>query len=665
MTDKRFVVLVLGPIVIASICFTAAASMAKPDTFALRFGALAGAACYASAWLIVSVFRSIAVRGSERCRDQAVIWSGVKDLASWTIAGSIAGLALTIGMRAGAGFEGAHRAERLAVLGITWTIISVWGGELVYIGLRSYAKRGDMDREWLARAAGWQGAAAATWSVFSAMALLGPHLLDLGGRSLAAFLAAASVTGATSVLLGSSARTAANLAAVAGRRLSLNEIAGIAGVLFAVFLGVGLSLLDNLLTALAVSRLPWLHDRPFLGDAVGLVLLICFSLVLSFFVNVNRFSLHAVYRNRLVRAFLGSARAAAQSDRVPDPFTKFDPSDDPPMGRLRKERPLHVINATLNVVSTDRLAWQERKAEPFTISPLACGNPSVGYRPTRRFGSRDEGVTLGTAMAISGAAVSPNMGYHSSPILGFLLMLFNARLGWWLGNPRGPHFEREGPIFSLAPLLQELAGQTTDQGSWIYLSDGGHFDNLGLYEMVRRRCRTIVVSDAGCDPDCTLGDLGDAIRKIYIDLGISIEFKSFDIAPRKNPPERGVYGAIGRIVYPGSAEPGWLLYLKPGYHGGEPTHVRSYAEVHKAFPHEPTSQQWFSESQFEAYRALGAHMMEQICDGGRPLDSLRHPSRLDLAQFRERAERAVLSPQAEGRFPLAARARSRHHRRYQ
>jgi hypothetical protein len=95
------------------------------------------------------------------------------------------------------------------------------------------------------------------------------------------------------------------------------------------------------------------------------------------------------------------------------------------------------------------------------MTPLACGNPFVGFVPTSFFGARRDGITLGTAMAISGAAVSPNQGYHSSPIVGLLLMLFNVRLGWWLGNPRsGPKFyRREGPLLSILPVLDELAGR--------------------------------------------------------------------------------------------------------------------------------------------------------------------------------------------------------------
>jgi len=92
-----------------------------------------------------------------------------------------------------------------------------------------------------------------------------------------------------------------------------------------------------------------------------------------------------------------------------------------------------VINATLNLVATTNLAWQERKAESFSISPFACGNPRVKYRSTASYGGPKGGITLGTAMAISGASLSPNQGYNSSPLVSLLMMLGNVRLGWWLG----------------------------------------------------------------------------------------------------------------------------------------------------------------------------------------------------------------------------------------
>ena len=192
----------------------------------------------------------------------------------------------------------------------------------------------------------------------------------------------------------------------------------------------------------------------------------------------------------------------------------------------------HVINIALNVVESKRLAWQERKAEPFTVSALHCGSAYKGFRPTKDYGGPEGGISLGTAMAISGAAVSPNMGYYSSPSIALLLALFNVRLGWWLGNP-GPEGEKsyqtEGPSFAVKPLIEEAFGQTTDDRPYVYLSDGGHFEDLGLYEMVRRRCRFIIVVDAGGDPHFQFADLGNAVRKISIDLGVRIRFEDLPV----------------------------------------------------------------------------------------------------------------------------------------
>ena len=115
------------------------------------------------------------------------------------------------------------------------------------------------------------------------------------------------------------------------------------------------------------------------------------------------------------------------------------------------------------------------------------------------------------------------MGYHSSPALAFLMTLFNVRLGWWLGNPGlagNDTWQRRNPRSSILPYIYEATGNTNDTYPYVYLSDGGHFENLGLYEMVLRRSHRIVVSDGGCDPKYVYEDLGNAVRKIRIDLGI-------------------------------------------------------------------------------------------------------------------------------------------------
>jgi hypothetical protein len=148
-----------------------------------------------------------------------------------------------------------------------------------------------------------------------------------------------------------------------------------------------------------------------------------------------------------------------------------------------------------------------------------------------------------------------------------------------------------------------------------------------LYEVVLRRCRFIFVSDAGCDPESKLGDLGNAIRKIRIDFGIPIRFeKEIEIYPNSNS-KQGLYCATARIDYDAvdkGTPPGRLFYIKPTLRGrGEhpvPYDVFSYGKTVDAFPHESTADQWFSESQFESYRALGFHSLEQILRGAAPQD---------------------------------------------
>ena len=229
----------------------------------------------------------------------------------------------------------------------------------------------------------------------------------------------------------------------------------------------------------------------------------------------------------------------AKEDRHPSAFTGFDAADDMPFERLRDVgRPLHVVNSTLNLVADNALAVAERKATSFTMSPLHAGSRHLGYRPAATYAS---GITLGEALTTSGAAVSSNMGPDASRAMTFLLTVFNARLGVWLGNPgvRGDDtWRRAAPAFGVAPLVSELLARTTYTNPYVLLSDGGHFENLGLYEMVFRRCRFIVLSDAGCDGGYSFGDLANAVRKIRIDFGVAIDFPGGLTSPRRTQKRR-------------------------------------------------------------------------------------------------------------------------------
>ena len=284
----------------------------------------------------------------------------------------------------------------------------------------------------------------------------------------------------------------------------------------------------------------------------------------------------------------------------------------------------HVINCALNLVSGRELAWQERKAQSFTFSPLHSGSWIAGYRASEYY---DGGIGLGTAITISGAAANPNMGYHSSPLVAILMTLFNVRLGWWAGHPGKPGEKawfRNGPQHAAVPLLAEAFGYTTNDFRDVNLSDGGHFENLGLYEMILRRCQRIVVIDAGRDTEYVFEDLGNAIRKIRIDFGIRIEIVINLLEPTKEsmPFARCVVGQIHYEEVDRDAPTGKLIYIKPLMQKNEPVDVRNYAAAHPGFPHESTSDQWFSESQLESYRMLGFHTMNEILRGGEPAPTM-------------------------------------------
>jgi hypothetical protein len=357
-------------------------------------------------------------------------------------------------------------------------------------------------------------------------------------------------------------------------------------------------------------------------------------------ININRFSLHELYRNRLVRAFLGSARV--WRTRNADGFAHFDEFDSmclsealpyyPTRAKPESLRLFPVINTALNLVSGTRTAWTERKAASFTMTPLHCGSAVLShnnghsyegaYVATNIYGGSPltfprgfvfPGIQLGTAMTISGAAVSPNAGYHSSGTTSFIMALFNARLGAWLPNPATA--SRENMVKSRPPngflaLVAEMLGQTNDTNPAVYLSDGGHFDNLGVYEMLRRRCRLIVVFDAGCDPKSAYYDLGDALRKARIDLGVEVMFAS-GVGPVTGKAPTGTYFKA-EIHYPAgagvAASRGVLLYLKSHLPDSAPADVLAYKASHEEFPNESTSNQFFTESQFESYRRLGEHL---------------------------------------------------------
>ena len=410
-------------------------------------------------------------------------------------------------------------------LGLPVILLGFGLGTVLFVGLSSTFLK-DEDREWMSRAVAGVLLVAAGWLAVCGVVLMLPQWALTWHRWGHGVLATAAAAAAwLSAYSGSFVANANPSAAGDARKPSrvLSIAAQLAPPIFIALLAGALSVLTNILlqgmhqlagTALVGPHGQVLNWRDHYGMlnrshpghvAVLAVALLLLSWVMARYVNINTFSLHTMYRDRLIRAYLGASNPGRKASR----FTGFAANDDIPMGELSPERrPFHVVNLTLNLVAASRLSWQQRKADSFTVTPLHSGNSELGYRPSSEYGG---GITLGSAVALSGAAASPNMGYNSSPVVGFIMTLFNARLGAWLGNPGSPgerSWKLPGPLSAIRSLIKEALGQTSDRSEFVYLSDGGHFENLAVYEMVRRRCRNIVVLDSGCDPDFTYDDLG-------------------------------------------------------------------------------------------------------------------------------------------------------------
>lgn len=571
-----------------------------------------------------------------------------KNFFWWALASAIASVLLDVGLELGRN----RSADLLAIVGPLLVTSAHLVQSLFYVALRTEGSRGDLDREWLARLNALKVIPSLLWAMFAAVCLELPGLiLDHWTSQFQPWVIGAFgvLTGPGAALLGQSGLTPFGREGKdpTSPKLPYDVIAGIATALFGALLFLLLARGSaNLADALARhanslgAAQPWTR---WLVDVLLIVIPLLLSLFLGRRINVNRFSLHAVYRMRLVRAFLGSARIK----RHPDGFTDIDPFDNPRLSdmfrRPAKDKQGHrlfpVINLALNLTAGHNHAWSERKAESFTVTPQACGAANLqrgeGARKTHEIGGayvqtasyagdeketgpkdKGSGMTLGTAITLSGAAVSPNMGYSSSPTTSFLMTLFNVRLGAWLPNPAVASIEqlkRAKPPNALLTLAREMLGLTDDAGRSIYLSDGGHFENLGIYEMVRRQCRFILVVDAGQDGDAKFTDLGNAARKIFIDFGVRITFHpTMAIGSREDPikPIRGY--ATADIKYLDPPKIGKLIYIRPYDMPDAPIDVRAFRNAHPDFPHETTLEQWFSESRFESYRGLGDAAMSAI-----------------------------------------------------
>jgi hypothetical protein len=579
-----------------------------------------------------------------------------KGIIPWSLACGVSSLFLWLGIW----FQTGRDLFWIVLVGPLWVAISETLRSTIYVAMRHSGLRSDSDREWLARVN------ASKLRVMVGLAA-GGSVIVLGGTQLAAksdavwswLVGGGAASGSVVAFLGRSAGSAFSSQTIVQARsrahaderwtaILINTAIVLFGAALLIVVGRGFGLLaGGIATAATGDRAPafWVLAAVSLGL---IALFVGVAALLGRWINLNRFSMHAVYRNRLIRAFLGSGRT--WSDRRPDRFTQFDPRDNIRLADTVTGRPsgflFPVVNVALNRTTGRDTARAERKAESFTMTPFRCGagtlpgpggaSPGAGaYAPTQGYAcaerdtgpdDKERGITLGTAITISGAAASPNMGYHSSPLIAFVMTLFNVRLGAWLPNPAlrftQDHYRKKilresGPTNEVPTLLNELRGRSDNNGDFLYLSDGGHFDNLGIYEMLRRRCRLIVAVDAGQDKGYAYEDLGRLKQNARIDLGVEIEFiRPIELKQQLLSP----LGALAKIRYPEGQGPseGRLLYLKSWLPREAPVELQAFQIRNIDFPHQSTGNQFFTESEFESYRLLGNYIAKTIVERAPP-----------------------------------------------
>lgn len=444
------------------------------------------------------------------------------------------------------------------------------------------------------------------------------------------------------IILGALGLGGGGAAAVGARKIMVPEQAK--QILWKLLFGMGgLIIIAIGLIAWDYYLFQWLtkplgHQTVIGGFAIdwGRYWLVWDAVVLAWVVTIifgyhllNALSLNRVYERRLRRSWIigtkppypNGSSGVSQPDQG---WSRVWIRPDIKMSDMKNSRvfaPYPLIYTALNTPGSTGPKHLNRKADSFVIGPAYSGSALTRWRPTQDL----EGISdmaLSKAATISAAAVSPNMGKVTQRTLSVLLTLFNLRLGWWVPNPRPSSWLRRQLQRPIVLYWTELLGIASHKVPIVYLSDGGHFENLGMYELLRRRCKFIIAVDCSGEPsdpesDLNFSGLAEPARRCRIDFGIDIDI---DLRPLMRDPKTGQvksHFAAGRIRYPtqsgrGSDYPsedstGVLVYIKPGrVEGKQSPDILNYVrQIDPAFPHNPTFDQQFDSAQFESYRELG------------------------------------------------------------
>ncbi|MBD8525095.1 patatin-like phospholipase family protein [Pseudomarimonas arenosa] len=372
--------------------------------------------------------------------------------------------------------------------------------------------------------------------------------------------------------------------------------------------------------------------------AAGMVFLLLPALVFGYLVDINHFGPGRLYRDRLMETFMPDLGQIA--GLVWLPAVQADAAKLSAMCPASGLGPYHILNCNAILVGSKDARFRDRGGDCFILSPLYCGSDATGWVDTCKLNNNR--MTLATAMSISGAALNPNaanngVGATRSRSVSFLLSFFNLGLGHWVQNPRVTRWRRWlGHVlhanFLYPGLRQGLLGAGLNEtAGFICLSDGGHFDNTGLYEMARRRLPRIIIAEAGADPQHALADLGNAVERIRVDFGHHIHFPPGQleavrpVATDAGDEPRATQGfAVGKIYYCDGSE-GVLVYIQAVLIADLPADVEAYRRLHPQFPDQPTTDQFFDEAQLEAYRELGYQISKRMIKSN-PLGLANLPS---------------------------------------
>lgn len=350
--------------------------------------------------------------------------------------------------------------------------------------------------------------------------------------------------------------------------------------------------------------------------------------IAGFLVDLNATSWHGYYAEQIARTWIEPAPGLGS---------------DIPLSQLETTQhglPYHLISGTMNSVRYD--LQNPRKTALFLFSRLFCGSDITGYQPTDRFESGK--FMLADAVAVSGGGVSPFR--EKNPLRKCLMFLANFRTGQWVSNPgfqptSWPLWERVARSWPITPFraLWTMSFKAVERQRNVFITDGGHIDNLGLEPLLQRRCRLIIAVDATEDPTFQFAELARLTTWMSTVHGLTLSWipqnsdtlsesarnklaagypqdwlpviptiKSEDktqVTLRADAPRHWLLARIDYGPNGGAKQPSYLLYVKSNVCEADPPELIAYQRSHPPFPHDPTSDLIFEADRFEAYRRLG------------------------------------------------------------